>query len=358
MVVAKRGRSQERVVYGFSINGHSYISEETYECFKTSKKFRPIVAPRNKLPDEPPKNIRTKEIIQEPNFEPSPAMMNLPFAKKHNDGIRPDNPFIYRPTYAPTIYSGEVAVEQPEPMGPVRTAEEILALQFVPKLRLDNGTPPDLAVVEPEPVSASTTWADEDVFRHIGTMWSDVCEKLYGKKDPRLLGLSRTKKREKVRKRLRQWWDACAEKDVKPMEWVIWTVESWLRYKPGKRPEYWHELTAEKVLNGKIRRIFRLNAHHLGGRMTYNPRGRELLHRVTQTRREIKTLVLKNKGVVSDDQVNEIVLKYFPHGVTNAKKIMVDIHTTCTATSMDLLSRSKRGHYVWEGGNDAQDGFV
>lgn len=229
----------------------------------------------------------------------------------------------------------------------MRSVEEVLALPFVPRLRLPDGKQAKLGVQLPWAPEADTSLPDKVVCERVAQLWCETHEVVFGRPDHRLRNAGK-KGAKKQRELVLAWWEACALKNVRPAEWMLWALEGWKATHGMQKPaQPTGILSASRVLDGKKRRMFRVTAKELGGTIQYDEVGEALMRRVMLLQRRLELLVVRQRGLVSDDDVREIVAEVFPRGADNAAEILADVHQRCQSESMDLLRRAKLGSFVW-----------
>jgi hypothetical protein len=224
---------------------------------------------------------------------------------------------------------------------------ELLALPFVPSLRLPDGRSAELAVRTPNPPPATPTTAGPDVCRHLGRLWLTARRALQNVDDVRAHSLA--KGHGQLGVAALDFWAACAEHSVEPAEWVAWSLEWWSREKGGQ-PPIKLVLSGDQVQKGRVRRMYRIRQRHLGGRVTYDPVGRAFLYRFRAMERKLDALVARTAGAAGDDQVRSVVSEFFPRGAEHAAALLAEVHSRCVTAMSGLRDDAARGTFIWVDG--------
>lgn len=232
---------------------------------------------------------------------------------------------------------------------PLRTTADLLSLPICPKMRVPGprGGKLQLAVELPYPRDAKTATPLHEILSYTSTLFSDLTAAIFGEADYRVRGIANAKSRTKNAMNIQHWWLACAEKEVKPAEWLHWALQQWQRNHPGKKVVLGGVFSAQRVRDGATRHFFREEHKILGGNLEFDEGGRLFLRKHAKMSRDVRMLCLRTEGRATDDQVREVVAKTFPKGVENAEKILLEIHQKLTAETLRLKDEANRGRFVW-----------
>lgn len=228
-----------------------------------------------------------------------------------------------------------------------RGLQEVLRLPIVPTDRLPNGERAELAVRSPEAPDADPTLSERDVLDRVDRLWRDVTAIVLGAPDMRMRGVS-TGKGGRYRAAVLDWWAACAEHGVKPAEWLAWELRWWKSNRAsGAELQLLGPMSAKRVRDGKVRRLFRISAPKFGGRVSFDRAGREFLTRLQLLTRRLDRLVVETAGLATDADVESVVRELFPRGVENASRIVEDVSAWCMTENVRLRDHALRGAFVW-----------
>lgn len=229
---------------------------------------------------------------------------------------------------------------------PPRGVAELLRLPGVPGMHLEDGRRAELAIRSPFAPEAKVLDAGV-VLDHVARLFRETTEVVFGERDLRMNGVASSRGKSKLADPVLEWWRACAEKDVRPAEWLLWELEGWRDRHPGTKVQIVGVLSSRRVRDGKIRRFFRLGGPRLGGRVAFDPVGRAYAQKVQALERAVDRLVVAKLGRVSDEEVLEAVREIFPRGADNAAEILVEVHRRTTAETTRLAELADLGSFVW-----------
>jgi len=228
----------------------------------------------------------------------------------------------------------------------VRSLKELLRLDVVPRLLLADGRRAELAIRTPHPPAADAGLEDAAVLAHVARLWRGATRFVSGSSDMRMNGVA-AGGRSRLTSTVVGWWRACADKEVAPAAWLVWELCYWRDRHSGRKVQIPGVMSAGRVGDGRVRRLFRISGTSLGGRIRYDPVGLELSRRVQRVERELGRLVAERLGRVTDADVAEIVAVQFPRGASNAAQVLADVHDRCSAESARLSADAARGSFIW-----------
>ncbi len=129
----------------------------------------------------------------------------------------------------------------------------------------------------------------------------------------------------------------------------MWCMMNWKKtHGSKKRAEIVGIINPTRVSTGTSRRSFRMAGIVIGGWVTYDDVGRIFIHTFDAMRFQVAQLLMGCDYRVTDDQVREVVDKFFPKGAENAESLVREVHQRCSMEINDLRDKARRGHFIWD----------
>jgi hypothetical protein len=245
-----------------------------------------------------------------------------------------------------------------DPSEPVIQWYEILSHPMVPHVRLPHliGALTDLnaptrwltsSINEPYPLIASRITGQNEILKHTSKLWYDLWKHLTGEDDYRLRGILKAK-RSKYRQYILDWWEVCAEYDIKPAEWLVFAMKKWRKLHRYKLPQIRAILNADRIENTECDLFIKdAKTYEMGGWSFHNQYTGAYCDLCAKVELNLKD-IWKHRGArIDDETIRRVVDNYFPNGLEHIHANLRQIDSELNQQKHILSEMVKEGRFIW-----------